>query len=217
VGWVALGQDVLKLHAASGLEKPGSYRDRKTGGEYQQPQQGRRRNIAGVAVERALNDMAAAHLLQRAIAGEKDELYDNLRARAEPAANRGARPLELVARRLTRSIDESNRPVAIVKRFSTGAMSRTWSDPSQVIASANVSWASGAERSGLIAPVEKRLTMATAGSTSSIGTGESTGTSSSRSRTSVGGRLCTSAENLSYSSSFCRRWRAAANAQPPCR
>jgi glutamate synthase domain-containing protein 2/glutamate synthase domain-containing protein 1/glutamate synthase domain-containing protein 3 len=123
IGWIALGQDVLKLHAASGLENPGYYRDKKTGGEYHTHNKDIVDNIAGVAVERALNDMAAAHLLQRAIAGDKDELYDKFAALVHSRPPTEVRDLLELVPAAPVPIDQVEPAVNIVKRFSTGAMS----------------------------------------------------------------------------------------------
>jgi glutamate synthase (ferredoxin) len=124
VGWTALGQDALRLHAASGLDNPGYYRDSKRGGEYHTHNKEVVDALAGVAVERALNDMAAAHVLQRAIAGGGDELYDKFSAlvRSRPPAE--VRDLlELVPAATPVPLDEVEPASDIVKRFSTGAMS----------------------------------------------------------------------------------------------
>jgi glutamate synthase (ferredoxin) len=124
VGWVSLGQDVLRLHAASGLDNPGYYRDSKRGGEYHTHNKEAVDSLAGVAVERALNDMAAAHLLQRAIAGEQDELYDKFAALVQSRPATEVRDLlELVPSERPVPVDEVEPATAIVKRFSTGAMS----------------------------------------------------------------------------------------------
>ncbi|MBA3653709.1 MAG: glutamate synthase large subunit [Actinobacteria bacterium] len=124
VGWVALGQDVLKLHAASGLENPGYYRDSKRGGEYHTHNKDVVDNLTGLAVERALNDTAAAHLLQRAIAGENDELYDKFAALVHSRPPTEVRDLlELVPVANPVALDEVEPATEIVRRFSTGAMS----------------------------------------------------------------------------------------------
>jgi hypothetical protein len=72
--------------------------------------------------------------------------------------------------------------------------------PMRFMASVRVSWASRLRAPCDMAPVENRFTMAEAGSTSSTGTGGPAGTNSSRSCSSVGGRLFTSSAKRSYSS-----------------
>ncbi|MDQ1372809.1 MAG: hypothetical protein QOJ09_147, partial [Actinomycetota bacterium] len=124
IGWDALGHDVLTLHEGAKLDNPGYYRDLKRGGDYHTHNKAVVDDIAALAVQRALDDMAAAHLLQRAIAGDSDELY------AKFAANVNGRPpveprdlLELVALGDPVPLDEVEPAADIVKRFSTGAMS----------------------------------------------------------------------------------------------
>ena len=68
------------------------------------------------------------------------------------------------------------------------------------MASASVSCASAEIEPCEMAPVENRARMRSAGSTSSSGTAVSPGTNSSRSRIAVGGRACTIAAYLAYSS-----------------
>ena len=142
VGWRVLGEDVLSLHAEAfpvtdeslvDLQSPGYFRVRK-GGEAH--------GLDKVTVQ-ALNDltlvqespplaerdpmvaeMAAAHLLQRAIAGESTDLYDKFAALVNDRP-----PLELhdllewVSDRDAIAIDEVEAATAIARRFSTGAMS----------------------------------------------------------------------------------------------
>ncbi|MEY2476827.1 MAG: hypothetical protein QOG87_2142 [Actinomycetota bacterium] len=128
IGWDALGEDVLGRHASAyedaKLENPGYYRDLKRGGEYHTKNKQVVDDIQAIAVQRALDDMAAAHLLQRAIAGDSDELY------AKFAGNVNGRPpveprdlLELVPVGEPVPVHEVEPAADIVRRFSTGAMS----------------------------------------------------------------------------------------------
>ncbi len=68
------------------------------------------------------------------------------------------------------------------------------------MASASVSCASLDSEPCDMAPVENRVTMVVAGSTSSRGTGAPAGTSSRRSCSSMAGRSLTRAAKLSYKS-----------------
>jgi len=70
IGWDALGDDVLTRHADSKLGDAGYYRVRKRG-EY---------HTHNDDVVKALNEMKAAHLLQRAIADGCDETYERFAA-----------------------------------------------------------------------------------------------------------------------------------------
>ncbi len=63
--------------------------------------------------------------------------------------------------------------------------------PMRFMASAKVSWASADSEPCDMAPVEKRLVISVTGSTSSTGMGSFCGTSSSKSRNSVGARSLT--------------------------
>src|SRR5207249_1479146 len=67
IGWRELGDDALRRHAESGLVDAGFYRVRKRG-EY---------HTHNDDVVKALNEMKAAHLLQRAIADGEDSTYDD--------------------------------------------------------------------------------------------------------------------------------------------
>jgi glutamate synthase (ferredoxin) len=117
IGWDELGGDVLARHADSGIASPGYYRDKgvKRGGEY---------HTHNKEVADALNAMASAHLLQKAIAQGRDELYDQFAALVN-----GRPPAELHDLLELVPLDEpvpveSVEPVsAICRRFSTGAMS----------------------------------------------------------------------------------------------
>src|SRR5437763_745826 len=67
IGWTELGEDALRRHAESKLVDAGFYRSRKRG-EY---------HTHNDDVVKALNEMKAAHLLQRAIKDGADETYDS--------------------------------------------------------------------------------------------------------------------------------------------
>src|SRR5205085_1538219 len=70
IGWRELGEDALARHREGRLVDAGFYRARKRG-EY---------HTHNDDVTKALNEMKAAHLLQRAIKDGTDELYDNFAA-----------------------------------------------------------------------------------------------------------------------------------------
>jgi glutamate synthase domain-containing protein 2/glutamate synthase domain-containing protein 1/glutamate synthase domain-containing protein 3 len=124
LGWTALGEDALANHAqavwppdpvnGAKLPNPGYYRSMRKG-DY---------HVHDKTVVDALQNMAMAHKLQRAIAGESDDLY------AEFAALVNERPastlrdlLELVPAGPPVDLDEVEPVTAIARRFSTGAMS----------------------------------------------------------------------------------------------
>jgi glutamate synthase domain-containing protein 2/glutamate synthase domain-containing protein 1/glutamate synthase domain-containing protein 3 len=132
LGWAHLGADVLRRHASAYpeavLESPGWIRVRK-GGEY---------HAHSKEVVQALNDLslvqdegdprdldvAAAHLLQRAIAGESYERYEAFRDLVD------SRPptelhdlLEAVPAGPPVPVEEVEPATEIARRFSTGAMS----------------------------------------------------------------------------------------------
>ncbi|MGH9156998.1 MAG: glutamate synthase large subunit [Acidimicrobiales bacterium] len=124
LGWRALGEDALANHAqaawppeeANGarLPNPGYYRDMRKG-DY---------HLHDKTVVDALQNMAMAHKLQRAIAGQSDEMY------AEFAALVNDRPattlrdlLELVPAGPPLELDQVEPVTTIAHRFSTGAMS----------------------------------------------------------------------------------------------
>ncbi|HEV7887475.1 MAG TPA: glutamate synthase large subunit, partial [Acidimicrobiales bacterium] len=117
IGWAALGADVLARHGESGLSNPGYYRDKgvKRGGEY---------HTHNKEVVDALNNMAAAHLLQKAIKAGRDELYDQYASlvNERPAAELHDL-LELVPIGPAVALEEVEPAEAICRRFSTGAMS----------------------------------------------------------------------------------------------
>ena len=114
IGWQELGDDALRRHAESGLVDAGFYRVRKRG-EY---------HTHNDDVVKALNEMKAAHLLQRAIADGEDNTY------AEFATLVNDRPatelrdlLELVPVGPPVALDDVEPARSITARFSTGAMS----------------------------------------------------------------------------------------------
>jgi glutamate synthase domain-containing protein 2/glutamate synthase domain-containing protein 1/glutamate synthase domain-containing protein 3 len=140
VGWRHLGEDAIALHAEAfpaedepSLASPGFYRDRK-GGEY---------HTHTKEVTTALNvlalttdtpplserdpqavDQAAAHLLQRAIAGNSDEKYGDfvrLVERRPPSELNDL--LEWTPVGPPVPLDEVEPASEIARRFSTGAMS----------------------------------------------------------------------------------------------
>ncbi|WP_334144671.1 glutamate synthase-related protein [Rhabdothermincola sp.] len=139
IGWEELGRDVLALHAKAygteqvELDSPGFFRVRKGGEPHAHSKE----------VVQALNDltlvqetpplleadplvadMAAAHLLQRAIRGEDDGLYEQFARLVDERA-----PIELhdlleaVPLGDPVPLEEVEPASAIVRRFSTGAMS----------------------------------------------------------------------------------------------
>jgi glutamate synthase domain-containing protein 2/glutamate synthase domain-containing protein 1/glutamate synthase domain-containing protein 3 len=139
IGWDALGADVLRWHAdAFGppdvtLPSPGFFRVRREGEPHAHSKEVvQALNDLAVVEESqplaerdpAVADMAAAHVLQRAIAGESYDLYERFAALVD---NR--RPLELndllevVADGDPVPLDEVEPASEIVRRFSTGAMS----------------------------------------------------------------------------------------------
>jgi glutamate synthase (ferredoxin) len=118
IGWDALAEDAIALHSESTLVSPGFYKDKgtKRGGDY---------HSHNKEVYTALQDMATAHLLQRAIAnGGNEELYDKFTA--EVASRPPTEPhdlLEIVPFSDAVPIDEVEPAAVIATRFSTGAMS----------------------------------------------------------------------------------------------
>ena len=141
--WSMLGDDVLARHAAAfpaaagpgELDSPGFYRVRR-GGEY---------HANGKDVVQALNDltlvqetppgsdpladaqvreMAAAHLLQRAIAGGDYDGYERFRRLVDDRPPTELHDLlDLVDAGEPLPLDEVEPAAAIARRFSTGAMS----------------------------------------------------------------------------------------------
>jgi glutamate synthase (ferredoxin) len=122
IGWGELGADVLRQHAAAApddasIPNPGFYRDKgvKRGGEY---------HTHNKEVVDALNAMAAAHLLQKAIASGRDDLYDDfVRLVNERPPTELRDLLELVPAGPPVPLSEVEPVEAICRRFSTGAMS----------------------------------------------------------------------------------------------
>jgi len=124
LGWTALGEDALANHArapwppdaADGarLTNPGYYRDMRKG-DY---------HLHDKSVVDALQNMAMAHKLQRAIAGESDDLYGEFAALVNQRPATTLRDLlELVPAGPPVPLDEVEPVSAITRRFSTGAMS----------------------------------------------------------------------------------------------
>ena len=117
IGWEELGGDALARHAESAISNPGYYRDKgvKRGGEY---------HTHNKDVVDALNAMAAAHLLQKAIKAGKDDLYDQFAALVNERPAAELRDLlELVPLGNPIPLDEVEPVESICQRFSTGAMS----------------------------------------------------------------------------------------------
>ena len=124
IGWEALGEDVLTRHGDAELANPGYYRDLKRGGEYHTHNKAVVDALQDNSLKRSLDDMAAAHLLQRAIKTGVDDLYRQF------ASLVNERPptelhdlLELVPVGDPVPLDEVEPASAITRRFSTGAMS----------------------------------------------------------------------------------------------
>ncbi|MBA2436886.1 MAG: glutamate synthase subunit alpha, partial [Acidimicrobiia bacterium] len=132
IGWDALGEDVLANHgdawlpqagSAVQLSSPGYYRVRK-GGEYHGKGKEVVDALTDASLVKATDEMAAAHLLQRALKGGSYELYERY------AALVNTRPptelldlLELVPAGPPVPVEEVEPATSIVTRFSTGAMS----------------------------------------------------------------------------------------------
>ena len=124
IGWEALGSDVLAQHAeapwppssgAGRLPNPGYYRSLKKGGEY---------HVHNADVVTALNNMNAAHLLQKAIRAERDDLYDQYSALVNDRPVTELRDLlEFVPSTHPVPLAEVEAATTIACRFSTGAMS----------------------------------------------------------------------------------------------
>jgi glutamate synthase domain-containing protein 2/glutamate synthase domain-containing protein 1/glutamate synthase domain-containing protein 3 len=144
IGWRALGEDVVARHAAA-------YPERDDGGEtvelsspgYFRVRKGGEAHGLGKEVVQALNDltlvqetpplaerdpavrdMAAAHLLQRAVAGGSYEGYETFARLVDERAPLELHDLlELVPAGDPVSLDEVEPAASIATRFSTGAMS----------------------------------------------------------------------------------------------
>jgi glutamate synthase domain-containing protein 2/glutamate synthase domain-containing protein 1/glutamate synthase domain-containing protein 3 len=121
IGWDALGEDVLVRHAAAKPLSPGYFRDKgaKRGGEY---------HTHNKEVVDALQDMAVAHLLQKALRSGDDDAY-----RRFASTVNGRTPVEVrdfleivdasAVDRTPVRVEEVEPVESIVQRFSTGAMS----------------------------------------------------------------------------------------------
>jgi glutamate synthase domain-containing protein 2/glutamate synthase domain-containing protein 1/glutamate synthase domain-containing protein 3 len=117
IGWDELGKDVLARHEQAELLKPGYYRDKgvKRGGEY---------HAHNKDVVDALQNMAVAHLLQRAIKEAADETYEQFAKLVNERPPVEIRDLlELVPAGAPVPLDEVEPIENILRRFSTGAMS----------------------------------------------------------------------------------------------
>ncbi|MDP9071945.1 MAG: glutamate synthase large subunit, partial [Actinomycetota bacterium] len=124
IGWRALGEDVLTRHADAELSNPGYYRDLKRGGEYHTHNKAVVDALQATSVKRSLDDMTAAHLLQRAIKGGAEDLYRQFAAMVNDRQPTELRDLlELVGTGEPVPLDEVEPALAITRRFSTGAMS----------------------------------------------------------------------------------------------
>ena len=123
VGWQVLGEDVLTRHAAGDRQPDGYYRVR-TGGEFHAHSKEVVDALNDLSLSKVTEDMAVAHLLQNAIRGGSYDLYDTF------AKMVNERPptelhdlLDLVPAGDAVPVEEVEPAEAIVKRFSTGAMS----------------------------------------------------------------------------------------------
>ncbi|HUP70550.1 MAG TPA: glutamate synthase large subunit [Acidimicrobiales bacterium] len=125
IGWDALGEDAIALHAQVAwppegdelprLGNPGFYRDLKRGGEYHT----HNKEVVG-----ALNNMNAAHLLQRALRSDSEPTYEEFATLVNDRPPTELRDLlEFVPCVNPVPLDEVEPASAIATRFSTGAMS----------------------------------------------------------------------------------------------
>ncbi|HEX7169164.1 MAG TPA: glutamate synthase large subunit, partial [Acidimicrobiales bacterium] len=117
IGWGDLGEDVMQRHAAARPASPGYFRDKgtKRGGEY---------HAHNKDVVDALRATAAAHLLQKAIRDGSDDGYRRYTSLVDGRPPVEVRDfLELVPAGEPIALDEVEPVDAIVRRFSTGAMS----------------------------------------------------------------------------------------------
>ncbi len=125
LGWEALGEDALALHAQvmwppegdeiPKLGNPGFYRDLKRGGEY---------HVHNKEVVGALNNMNAAHLLQRALRSDSEPTYEEFATMVNDRPPTELRDLlEFVPCVNPVPLAEVEPASAIATRFSTGAMS----------------------------------------------------------------------------------------------
>nr|MBA3304127.1 glutamate synthase subunit alpha [Acidimicrobiia bacterium] len=132
IGWTALGEDAVARHALAWpaeagraeLESPGFFRVRK-GGEYHGKGKDVVDALGDLALARATEDMATAHLLQRALKAGSYDLYGTFASLVnERPATELHDLLELVPQGSGPVALDGVEPAAeIVKRFSTGAMS----------------------------------------------------------------------------------------------
>ena len=128
VGWAHLGQDALDLHASATLVSPGYYRVRNRG-EYHAHSKDVVQALNDLTLvkeptDQALEDMTAAHLLQRAINGESYDLYESFRALVDDRPPTELHDLlELVDAAEALPHDDVEPASSIARRFSTGAMS----------------------------------------------------------------------------------------------
>ena len=146
VGFDALAADVLARHAdayegAPELIEPGLIRYRKRGGEYHENNPdvvGALQAAAGLEPDKPAAvalldappepqphpvDLRAAHLLQRALADQRGDLYAEFRAMVESRPTTELRDLLELVPGAPVPIDEVEPVEAITRRFSTGAMS----------------------------------------------------------------------------------------------
>ena len=125
IGWDALGEDALALHALvtwppegdeiPRLGNPGYYRDLKRGGEYHT----HNKEVVG-----ALNNMNAAHLLQRALRSDSEPTYDEFATLVNDRPATELRDLlEFVPCVNPVALEDVEPASSIATRFSTGAMS----------------------------------------------------------------------------------------------
>jgi len=134
MGWQALGEDVLARHAAAwsgrpDLASPGFFRVRK-GGEPHAKDKDTVQALNDLSLvqeppgDGQTREMLTAHLLQAAIRSESSERYDAFAKLANDRALIELHDLlELVPAAEPVPVDEVEPARAIVRRFSTGAMS----------------------------------------------------------------------------------------------
>ena len=132
IGWDALGEDVLVRHAGAWpaesetkvqLDPGGFFRVRRSG-EYHGKGKEVVDALGELTVVKATDEMAAAHLLQRAIKGESYELYERFATLVNDRPPTELHDLlELVPAGPPVPLEEVEPASEIVKRFTTGAMS----------------------------------------------------------------------------------------------
>ncbi len=130
VGWDDLGADALRLMEDAEVGWSGYYRVRKRGEYHAHADEVvtalNALTLVKDDIERdpAIADMTAAHLLQRAIAGDSWDLYEQFRALVDERPPTELHDLlELVEAAEPVPLDEVEPAAEIVRRFSTGAMS----------------------------------------------------------------------------------------------